>query len=429
MAPENSDLPPGWRTAKIEDIAVMVGSGSTPKGGNSSYVREGVPLIRSQNVHDGGLRLDDVAHITEATHAKMKRTHLRDLDVLLNITGASIGRCTFLPQGFGPGNVNQHVCIIRLDQRTAAAAFLSAFLSSYQGQRQIQDLQAGLSREGLNFQQVRAIRLPLPPLAEQRKIAAILSSVDEVIEKTQAVIDQVQVVKKGLVQELLTRGLPGRHAKFKKTEIGEIPESWDVHRLDSVAMIQTGIAKNRKNAGNISVPYLRVANVQDGFLDLTEVKTIDVNEQALSRYEVRVGDVLFTEGGDADKLGRGTVWSGELSPCVHQNHVFVVRPGARVRSWFLTTYGGSDRGKAYFLDCAKQTTNLASINSSQLRAFPIPLPPVEEQDAILSRTRAVEGCLAVERAAHEQLVRVKQSLMSVLLTGEVRVNVEEQAVA
>ncbi len=118
---------------------------------------------------------------------------------------------------------------------------------------------------------LRGFEFSLPPLPEQRKIAAILSSVDDAIEKTQAVIDQVQVVKRGLIRELLTRGLPGRHTRFKQTEIGPIPQDWRLKKLSEVASVQTGLAKNRANAGPLSVSYLRVANVQDGFLDLEEV--------------------------------------------------------------------------------------------------------------------------------------------------------------
>ena len=261
----------------------------------------------------------------------------------------------------------------------------------------------------------------VPPLPEQRKIAAILSSVDDAIEKTQAVIDQVQVVKRGLTQELLTRGLPGRHTRFKQTEIGPIPREWQVKKLSEVASVQTGLAKNTANAGPLSVPYLRVANVQDGFLDLTEVKSVEVNGDALSRYALKRGDVLFTEGGDADKLGRGTVWTGEIELCLHQNHVFVARSLENIRPMFLSLYRGSPRGRSYFLDCAKQTTNLASMNSTQLKNFSLPVPQLDEQDQIVERLGAVVDRLSCGEDCINGLNRLKSALMSVLLTGELRV--------
>ena len=286
---------------------------------------------------------------------------------------------------------------------------------------------SGTKMPRTSWKQLGEFRFSLPPLPEQRKIAAILSSVDDAIEKTQAVIDQVQVVKRGLMQELLTRGLPGRHTRFKQTEIGEIPEDWQLRKLAEVASVQTGLAKNKGNAGSLSVPYLRVANVQDGFLDLAEIKSVEVNESALSRYALKAGDVLFTEGGDADKLGRGTVWNGEIDPCLHQNHVFVARSLGNLRPKFLSVYGGSSRGKSYFLNCSKQTTNLASMNSTQLKSLPVPLPRLDEQDEILDRIGVFDDRLKLDEGYLDELNNLKSSLLSALLTGELRVIPDSEA--
>jgi len=285
-------------------------------------------------------------------------------------------------------------------------------------------------RASIAFDALASLHLLCPPLAEQRKIATILLSVDEAIEKTQAVIDQVQVVKKGLMQELLTRGLPGRHKKFKKTEIGEIPEEWEVCPLEQVAVVQTGIAKGKTVERGIELPYLRVANVQDGHVDLSEMKTIIVASAMVDRYRLRAGDVLFTEGGDADKLGRGCVWRGQLEPCLHQNHVFAVRPlDGRLLSDFLAHWAASSRGKAYFMDCAKQTTNLASINSTQLKALPVPMPSPDEQHGIVVRIDSANARFVAEAGALQALQTIKSALMSVLLTGEVRVKRDPEVAA
>ena len=180
--------------------------------------------------------------------------------------------------------------------------------------------------------------------------------------------------------------------------------------------------RTKEIPGPLSVPYLRVANVQDGFLDLAEVKAVGVTADALSRYALRPGDVLFTEGGDADKLGRGTVWSGEIEPCLHQNHVFVARPLGNIRPMFLSLYRGSTKGKSYFLNCSKQTTNLASMNSTQLKNLLLPVPRLEEQDDIVDCLGAFDDRSSQERAYLEELERLKAALMSILLTGELRVS-------
>lgn len=169
-----------------------------------------------------------------------------------------------------------------------------------------------------------------------------------------------------------------------------IPDKWKKLPLDHVAYVQTGLAKGKKDIKNPqTLPYLRVANVQDGYLDLSLIKSIEVEESNIDRYLLKPGDVLLTEGGDFDKLGRGAIWQGEINPCLHQNHIFVVRTkDDLLMPEFLSLLTGSAYGKAYFLKCSKQSTNLASINSTQLKEFPVLLPPLTEQRKIVEAVNA-----------------------------------------
>jgi type I restriction enzyme S subunit len=163
---------------RVKDVALKITSGVTPDGGAAGYLDAGVPFLRSQNVHFDGLRLEDVAYISADTHASMRGSQLKSRDVLLNITGASIGRCAIVPDGFGEGNVNQHVCIIRpgpcVDHR-----FLAAFLSSPRGQDQIFSTFTGASRQGLSHSDLGLIRIPLPKMAAQREIVAHIEEHDQ----------------------------------------------------------------------------------------------------------------------------------------------------------------------------------------------------------------------------------------------------------
>lgn len=161
---------------------------------------------------------------------------------------------------------------------------------------------------------------------------------------------------------------------------------WRREILDNVSVIQTGLAKGKAvNTSPARLPYLRVANVQDGFLDLTEIKEIEVEQSQIERYRIFPGDILLTEGGDRDKLGRGTLWEGQIPLCLHQNHIFVVRANENIIfNKFLAYLFSSPLGKKYFLSCAKQSTNLASINSTQLRNFPVVFPVIQEQKAIVA---------------------------------------------
>ncbi|RYG94692.1 MAG: restriction endonuclease subunit S, partial [Alphaproteobacteria bacterium] len=173
-----------------------------------------------------------------------------------------------------------------------------------------------------------------------------------------------------------------------------------------------------------SVPYLRVANVQDGHLDLSEMKEIQIRRTEIERYRLQPGDVVLTEGGDFDKLGRGFIWRGELELCVHQNHVFAVRPDrGRILPEFFAYLAQSSYGKAYFLKVAHKTTNLASINSTKLKAFPVLVPPtLDEQREIVTVLDAIDRKIALQLHKQTALEALFKALLQKLVPGEISVS-------
>lgn len=199
-------IPSHWTVKRLKHVVGKIGSGKTPKGGAERYVSEGVMLLRSQNIHDNGLRLDDVVFIDGETDAEMASTRIEPRDVLLNITGASIGRCSLVPVDTPPGNVNQHVCIIR--PTTISPAFLHSVLCSKEIKDWIRAAENGTSREGLNFQQVADMIIPVPPLDEQRAIAAFLdretARIDELIAKKQRLIELLAEKRTALITHAVT---------------------------------------------------------------------------------------------------------------------------------------------------------------------------------------------------------------------------------
>lgn len=199
-------IPWEWDIESIEEISSHVGSGLTPRGGSDVYRDSGVMFIRSQNVTFEGLKLYDVAFIDHKTHQVMKRSEVFAHDVLINITGASIGRCCPLPEGFSPANVNQHVCAIRLqDPCFENALFLSTALASPIGQRQINNLNAGSNREGLNYQQLKAILIPWPTRKNERiLISGNILHIELQITSEQNYLTKLKLIKKGLMHDLLT---------------------------------------------------------------------------------------------------------------------------------------------------------------------------------------------------------------------------------
>jgi type I restriction enzyme S subunit len=208
--------------------------------------------------------------------------------------------------------------------------------------------------------------------------------------------------------------------------LGEIPAHWTVIELKRIADVSTGMAKGKEHAGRstISVPYLRVANVQNGYLDLEDIAFMEIPVSDLARYSLKRGDVLMNEGGDFDKLGRGCVWNGQIEPCITQNHVFAVRPHS-VRSEWLSAITGSDYAQFYFKTRSKQSTNLASISSTNLMELPVVLPPDDEVlrvlDAITEKTAACDQLLSAAGSAIDLLQERRAALISAAVTGQIDV--------
>lgn len=268
------------------------------------------------------------------------------------------------------------------------------------------------------------IPLLLPPLWEQKKIAAILTAVDEAIEATQAVIDQLQVVKSALMSELLTRGLPGRHSAFKETTIGPMPASWGLVTLGSVANVAYGLTVNaERRASSTLRPYLTVANVQDEGFELENVKSIGVLVGDGERYALRNGDVLVIEGNaNPNRVGRALVWRNEVEGALHQNHLIRARvTSASVCSAWIVLALNSSGGRKQMLDSAKTSSGLHTINSKVVGNALLPLPSLSEQCEMLHILDAAEGRVAAERSTLKALRKCKGALADVLLSGTLRV--------
>lgn len=236
---------------------------------------------------------------------------------------------------------------------------------------------------GINRDDIYSLRISKPPLVEQKRTAAILSQQ----MAAQRVVHRQAVERTNLANALATAYL--RRLFPVRLENGSsAPIGWRQVQLGETSEVVSGITLGRKPRESTTrrVPYLRVANVKEGYLDLLEVKQIDVIEAEFKKWRLQRGDILLTEGGDPDKLGRGTYWSDEIPDCIHQNHIFRVRFDPNIAfPPFVAAQLGSPYGKEYFLRHAKQTTGIASINQKVLRGFPLLLPSVDEQRRISSQ--------------------------------------------
>ena len=279
---------------------------------------------------------------------------------------------------------------------------------------------------------VRDFAIGLPPLDEQRAIATFLdretAKIDALVAEQEKLIELLKEKRQAVISHAVTKGLdPSVPMKDSGVEwLGEVPAHWAVVRLKRVAHVQTGVAKGKDNTGRktLEVPYMRVANVQDGYLDLEDVATIDMPEDDLARYLLECGDVLMNEGGDFDKLGRGHIWDGSIEPCVHQNHVFAVRPFGVSSEW-LNLFTGSFAAQFYFMSRSKQSTNLASISSSNLMELSVPLPSAAECDEIVryvaEKVSAFEALASSAERSKSLLQERRSALISAAVTGQIDV--------
>ena len=267
----------------------------------------------------------------------------------------------------------------------------------------------GINLPRLSPKFLASFEIPLPPVEDQRRIAAILDAADVLRVKRLQAIAKFDSLTQAVFIDMF--GDPVTN-----------PLEWrDDQVLADIADVRSGITKGRKtgSARLTSVPYLAVVNVQDGHIRLDPIKSIDATAAEIEKYAVHRGDILLTEGGDPDKLGRGAVWHGQVEPCIHQNHVFRVRLVAdSMTPEFLSHLLASQRGKRYFLSMAKQTTGIASINMTQLRAFPLLEPPRAAQDEFLNRISSVRAASTPADRSAKHLDALFGSLQQRAFRGE-----------
>lgn len=359
---------------------------------------------------DGGITFQETRNFGEV---KKGFTYFQRGDVLL----AKITPCfengksalaDNLEHSIGFGSTEFHVL------RTIPGKFDSRFLYHlvrsnqllFLGQRSMKGA-AGHKRVPAEF--LENFEVPEWPLDDQIRIAYLLGKVEGLIAQRKQHLQQLDDLLKSVFLEMF--GF--RDGTYTR---------WRTERLALSCDVVSGITKGKKYATEelIKVPYMRVANVQDGHFVLDEVKTIAVTQKEIDQYRLQRGDLLLTEGGDPDKLGRGSVWENQVPNCIHQNHIFRVRINGQeeLNSYYLSALVGSRYGKSYFLKSAKQTTGIASINSTQLKNFPTVIPSVALQNQFTAIVEKVEGIKSRYQASRTDLEALYCALSQQAFKGE-----------
>jgi len=410
-------------------MAEFIGRGTAPRYASDE---SGVFAINQKCIRNG-LALPEWARPTDPSAVVKADSVLRAGDVCVNSTGTgTIGRVG-LWAGLCKGVyfADTHVTVVRPKVSMVDSKLLTENLLSPSVQKEMETtcFTGSTNQVELSKSQFSELRLLLPPLPEQRKIAAILSSVDQAIEATQQVVDQLQVVKRAMMQDLLTRGIPGRHKRFKQTEIGEVPEEWEVRPFgDICTKIVDGVHKKPEYVRD-GIPFVTVKNltaVDEGisFEELNYV-TPDDHAQFIRRAHPEQGDVLLTKDGTLG-VPRVVETSRIFSIFVS---VAVMKPIRTViDSWFLRFALEAPPIAAHF-GVVNAGLALKHIHLVDLRATPCPIPPLAEQVEIADALRSIGNRIAAEKMGLDVLREVKAALMSVLLTGEVRVKPDPEEAA
>ena len=402
-------LPDDWLAPHLgnDELLHRVGSGITPSGGQRVYKLTGHPFVRSQNIGWGCLLLSDLAFVDDETHASFSTSEIVQGDVLLNITGASIGRCAVASAALANGNVNQHVCEIRTNPEQINPNFLCSFILSEVGQKQIDSFQAGGNRQGLNFNQIRSFMIPLPPITEQRAIAEALSDVDGLLEALEALIAKKRAIKRAAMQQLLTgkTRLPGFSGEWETKRLGEIALFFKGSGLSKMDLMRDG--KSRCiHYGELFTTYgERITEVLNG------------TDQDGLFFRSTSNDVLMPTS-DVTPNGLATASCILLSGIILGGDILIIRASVQnLKGEFLAYAVRVYRNQVMQLVSG---TTVFHLYGRDMANFHFPVPNVDEQTAIASVLSDMDTEIEALEHRRDKTRAIKQGMMQQLLTGRVR---------
>ncbi len=389
-----------WERKRVGDVSNKVGSGSTPLGGSQAYQSEGVVFIRSQNVYNDTLNLEDVVFISKELNGKMEGSKVNAEDILLNITGASIGRSCVVPKDFQIGNVNQHVCIIRLNQGYSPY-FLQPYLSSNRGTKLVFQEQAGGGREGLNFQSIRNFKVPFPTPPEQQKIASFFTAIDRKLSQLKRKKTLLEQYKKGVMQKIFSQQI-----RFRDDD-GQAFPMWEKKRLGDVATFSKGKGISKSD---ISIDG-EMECIRYGELYTIYSETIDeVNSRTNLKSKELVlseaNDIIIPASGETQidiatascVLRAGIALGGDLNIIKSENNgVFL--------SYYL-----NNKKKRDIANLA-QGISVVHLYSSQLSSLEIDIPLISEQTKIANFFSAIDNKISHTQTQIEKAERWKRGLL------------------
>ena len=397
------EIPANWEWVRLGDLMSKVGAGSTPTGGRNVYESSGVKFIRSQNVYNEGLHLEDVVYINESIHKQKQNSKVVGNDLLLNITGASIGRCAIVPNDFDEANINQHVLILRL-LNFDLLKYIHLAITSRFVFRQIMGVQVGGTKEGLSAERAKELQIPLPPLAEQQRIVA---KIEEAFAEIDAIEKNKELLKTHIKQtrqkildlaihgklvpqnksdepasvllERITRDNP--HYEKIEDEPFEIPENWAWCRLRNLSeSIQYGYNAPAKDFGRIKM--VRISDIHENEVEWDSVPYCDIDDKEIQTYLLKKNDILFARTGGT--VGKSFIVSNLPEDAVYAGYLIRTRYGKNANAQYMKYFMESNLYWEQLRDGCIATAQ-PNCNGKTLGKMQIPLPPLNEQSRIVAK--------------------------------------------
>lgn len=455
-------LPKGWSTCLLEDLITRMSNGANVKQYDEKF---GYPITRIETIWNESIDLTRIKFIKENDPDFVEKYRLEPGDILFSHINSDshLGKTAVFRNQTNTLIHGINLLLIRPFKNVLSEFLNYQFKFLRNSGTFIGIAQRAVNQSSINQKKLKSLIFLLPPLNEQKRIVAKIEELFSELDKGLENLLKAQGFLKIYRQTLLKAAFEGKltekwreenscsltkgklladqliNERQKNWPFGDkykepfqpnfssninTPKDWICTTLDVLCNIKGGLTVDAKReiTDPVEIPYLRVANVQDGYLDIRHVKTIKADRKKVDQLLLKKGDVLFTEGGDIDKLGRGWVWEGQITCCTHQNHIFRARPYSQSVNSKYISYYCNVFGKAYFLKEGKQTTNLASIGLNKLRAFPITIPSLEEQVQIVSHldeTLSKIGELEQEilnQLAFSSLLR--QSILKMAFSGQ-----------
>lgn len=386
--------------AKLGDYIEQIrGVSYKPTDIHDSLDEESVTLLRANNIQDGHIVMDEVVYV--AKNKVVEKQYLKKGDILICTSSGSkelVGKAAYIEENI-PITFGAFCKVIR--PKTECPKYIGLFFQSPYYRKSISGLSAGANINNIRNEHIEGLEIHLPPLNEQRRISAVLDKVSDLIAKRREQLDKLDELVKARFVEMF--GDPVLN-----------PMDWPTYQLADMADIVSGITKGRKTKEQdlIEVPYMAVSNVKDGYIDWTTIKTIWATQSEIDQYRLLPDDVLMTEGGDPDKLGRGAIIQNPLENCIHQNHIFRVRLNENIiLPVYFAEFLQHQKAKQYFLRCAKQTTGIASINMTQLKELPTLVPPRALQKDFTNTVEQINKSKLTIQQSLDKLEVLKKALM------------------